>query len=171
MSTKASNQPDRSPCISEHELWFYRLHLKSPAQDHKAQGVPCQAVVPAAPGGPGLGAPRARRDPARGAAASALLPRPRLVDDNRRRVQDRLRPQPLPPRPCDNVRASEGRDSFQIKSVKYYCYPSSLSQCFFTVVAKNCECMLGQLVATVAAHHPGDSPKSSSLKPCDRLDE
>ena len=52
-------------------------------------------------------------------------------------------------------------------------YSSSLSQCFVMVVAKNCDdlLLLGQLVATVAAHQPEEFPKPSPLKPCDKLDE
>ena len=50
-------------------------------------------------------------------------------------------------------------------------YSSTLSQCFVTVVAKSCEGLLGQLVATVADNQPGEIPMSSSLKPCDGLDE
>ena len=37
--------------------------------------------------------------------------------------------------------------------------------------AKSCEGLLGQNVATVSAHQPGEVPKSSSLQPYQRVDE
>ena len=56
-------------------------------------------------------------------------------------------------------------------AVKLQRYSSTLSQCFVTAVAKIWESLLGQYVATVAAHQPGEFPESSTLNPCDRLNE
>ena len=38
-------------------------------------------------------------------------------------------------------------------------------------VAKSCEGLIGQYIAGEVARQPGEFNKSSSLKPCDRVDE
>ena len=48
---------------------------------------------------------------------------------------------------------------------------SRLSQCFVTFSGISFEGLPGQYIAAVSAHHPGEFPKSSSTKPCDRREK
>ena len=63
--------------------------------------------------------------------------------------------------------------SYQFKNLYRAIHPVCHNVLLLLVlnISRACLPLLGQQVATVSAHQPGVSPKTSSLKPCDRLDE
>ena len=58
-----------------------------------------------------------------------------------------------------------------VQKVSYSGFHPLVRNVLLQLFAKSCEGLLGQNVAKVSAHQPGEVPKSSSLKPCIQMDE